>query len=182
MLLGRRSSGNENSNTGREINPPAGAADPNTSLHLASAGNQIRAHHQFIKPMSRSKPVLVGLVTVYGPSILFVFGCAIMGYWAAASLFNSEIPEIAAMFSAFIAAPVGWIWWSYQIVKWKCWAFSTVTEKDAQVLFDRAIKVGLIWPNGSIFNKTEIWTQRDKEKWKKIDPEVTSLFYHPLIL
>ncbi len=75
-----------------------------------------------------------------------------------------------------IAICIGWVWWSYKIVKWKCWAFSQLNLEDSCDLYIKAIEIGLIWPTGSIFNKTEIWTKKDKYNWSQIDSEIRSLF------
>ncbi len=59
-----------------------------------------------------------------------------------------------------------WIWWSFNVVKWKVWAFSNV--RNVHELKRKAIKENLIWPDGSSFEKTEVWNQTEKERWSEI--------------
>lgn len=47
---------------------------------------------------------------------------------------------------------------------------------DSYKLYTKAIGVGLIWPTGSIFYRTEIWTNEDRTKWSKINPEIKAIF------
>lgn len=69
-------------------------------------------------------------------------------------------------FAKLIAAPVGmilaivpaWIWWSVTVPKWRLWALENVD--DWPKLKRRAIATGLIWPDGSIFARTEIKSAR----------------------
>ena len=82
-----------------------------------------------------------------------------------------SVQEIIPGWGIGIAAIIGFIlaWgiWSYLIVKWKLWAFSNV--KNVHELKRKAIENKLIWPDGSIFNKTEIWSSSDKAKWRQIN-------------
>jgi hypothetical protein len=59
-----------------------------------------------------------------------------------------------------------WIWWSFNVVKWKIWAFSNV--RNVHELKRKAIKENLIWPDGSSFEKTEVWNTSSKERWSEI--------------
>ena len=61
-------------------------------------------------------------------------------------------------------------------MKWKYWAFSKLTVEESHELYLKAIAAGLIWPVGSVFNKTEIWTKADKDKWAKLKPEIREIF------
>ncbi|MBS1771438.1 MAG: hypothetical protein JST82_01170 [Bacteroidetes bacterium] len=64
----------------------------------------------------------------------------------------------------FIA--LAWLIWSVQVTKWKVWAFENVT--NVHELEKQAIKSKLIWPAGSIFNKTEVWSAHNKAKWEAL--------------
>ncbi|TFF38023.1 hypothetical protein [Mucilaginibacter psychrotolerans] len=64
---------------------------------------------------------------------------------------------------SFIAA---WLYWSVAIPKWRLWAFANV--RNVHQLKSRAIKEKLIWPDGSIFNKTEIWSASRKLQWASL--------------
>ena len=67
---------------------------------------------------------------------------------------------IVAVSVGFISA---WVFWSFMITKWRLWAFDNV--RNVHELRKRAIKEKLIWPDGTFFEKTEIRTSSDKERW-----------------
>ncbi|GEM_PF-1002038 len=63
---------------------------------------------------------------------------------------------VLAVVASMALSPIGlpWIWWSVSVPKWRIWALRHVDnwpEMEA-----RAVKTGLIWPRGWIFEKTEI--------------------------
>ena len=55
---------------------------------------------------------------------------------------------------------LAWLYWSVMITKWRIWAFENVDNPIT--LKHAAIAEKLIWPDGSIFEKTEIRTVNDK--------------------
>jgi hypothetical protein len=57
----------------------------------------------------------------------------------------------------------GWIAWSIQVPKWRLWAYERV--EDIQELKARAVAAQLVWPDSSIFTRTEIASQ---ETWSRI--------------
>jgi hypothetical protein len=57
----------------------------------------------------------------------------------------------------------GWIAWSVQVPKWRLWAYERV--EDIQELKTRAVASQLVWPDSSIFTRTEIASQ---ETWSRI--------------
>ena len=59
-----------------------------------------------------------------------------------------------------------WIYWSFMITKWRLWAFDNV--RNVHELKKRAIHEKLIWPDDSFFEKTEIRSMADKEKWNTL--------------
>lgn len=64
---------------------------------------------------------------------------------------------------SFVAA---WLCWSIMITKWRLWAFENV--RNVHQLRKRAIQEKLIWPNKSIFEKTEIRSAAEKAKWQSL--------------
>jgi len=66
---------------------------------------------------------------------------------------------LVGMFLGFILA---WLYWSIAITKWKLWAYQNV--EDLVALKQAAVNTYLIWPDGNIFNKTEIKSSADAEK------------------
>jgi len=73
------------------------------------------------------------------------------------------IPGWIATIAGIIGFLSAWIYWSFAELKWKVWAFENVRNRHE--LETRAIEAKLIWPEGSFWNKTEIWTTVDKQKW-----------------
>jgi hypothetical protein len=51
------------------------------------------------------------------------------------------------------------------ITKWRLWAFENV--RNVHELKERAVQAKLIWPDHSIFEKMEIRSASDKERWRK---------------
>lgn len=60
-----------------------------------------------------------------------------------------------------LAFVVAWLYWSIMITKWRLWAFNNV--RNVHELKRRAIQEKLIWPDHSIFEKTEIRNPTDKK-------------------
>ena len=128
------------------------------------------------KKATLSSMINKGLLTVYGPLVSFVIVCGFIANWFATNILKSDIVDFIVMITVLISIFIGWIWWSYKIVKWKYWAFSQLNLDDSYELYSKAIAVGFIWPTGSVFNKTEIWTKDDRVKWTKINPEIKAIF------
>ncbi|MFK8004861.1 MAG: hypothetical protein AB8H03_00760 [Saprospiraceae bacterium] len=85
----------------------------------------------------------------------------ILGFIFSLLLFNTDIHKaipIIAFLSSLIILP--WLYWSFAIVQWRIWAFSNV--RNVHELKRQAIEGKLIWPDDSIFNKTEIRNSRQQ--------------------
>lgn len=128
------------------------------------------------KKTNLSSIINKGLLTVYGPFVSFVVACGFIANWIATHILKSDIVDFIVMISVLTSIFIGWTWWSYKIVKWKYWAFSQLDLNECYELYSKSIAVGLIWPTDSIFNKTEIWTKDDRNKWSKINPEIKAIF------
>lgn len=126
--------------------------------------------------MTLNKLINHGLLIIYGPIVSFVVLCGLVSNWFTENILKVDKPDIIITIAVIAAVMIGWIWWSFKIVKWKYWAFSQIRIEDRYKLYQKAIEVGLIWHTGSIFNRTEIWTKKDKENWKNLKPEIQKLF------
>ncbi|MBK8564571.1 MAG: hypothetical protein IPN76_14860 [Saprospiraceae bacterium] len=84
----------------------------------------------------------------------------------AAGLFFQSISAWVLLVGMIAGIGFAWLWWSFFIVKWRLWAFKNV--RNVHELKTRAIQKGLIWPDDSFFNKTEIWNDEDKAEWQLI--------------
>ena len=67
---------------------------------------------------------------------------------------------IAAVFG--MTAPIwgAWLWWSSTVARWRIWALQNVDNWRA--LEQAAIAGNVIWPRGSIFEKTEFKTPEER--------------------
>ena len=65
---------------------------------------------------------------------------------------------------------LGWLYWSFIITKWRIWAFERV--ENIEELKRQAIEGNLIWKDGSIFEKTEIRTAKQKEILKQLNKRI----------
>ena len=66
----------------------------------------------------------------------------------------------------------GWLYWSVAIPKWRIWAFENVDKRNWKELKHKAIREKLIWPDNSIYNKTELRTEKQKELINKIQEKI----------
>lgn len=66
----------------------------------------------------------------------------------------------------------GWLWWSFNIVKWRIWAFGNTKKSDWYDLRERSIAQNLIWKEGSVFEKTEIRNQKEQQQIDAIAAEI----------
>lgn len=62
---------------------------------------------------------------------------------------------VAIVFGALVIGLVlAWSWWSWNVPKWRLWAYQRVD--DIEKLKKAAVAVGIIWRDGHVFEKTEI--------------------------
>jgi hypothetical protein len=80
---------------------------------------------------------------------------------------NKLAPGYLILLGIALGPLAGWIYWSFAITRWRIWAFTNVD--DINELKSRAISSKLIWPDGHIFEKTEIRTKKEKEIIKKFE-------------
>ena len=115
--------------------------------------------------MSPSRAVLIGQAVVNGPVFLLLFGPASISWWLIGQpkYFGSSggLVVAAVAVGGFCAA---WLWWSLSVPRWRVWAYERVS--DLAQLKQLAVQGGLTWPDGWIFEKTEIKSKRlrDLEK------------------
>lgn len=110
-------------------------------------------------PISVGRAIVIGLVWVNGPIFPIMFGLPLLivsytpwfgGGGDVVGAANGVL--LSAVFVAgFIAA---WLWWSVNVPKWRLWAYERVN--DIPELKRRAVAIGLTWPDGHFFERTEI--------------------------
>ena len=98
-------------------------------------------------------------LTMWGPAVLvaaigWAVGYPLGGFAIAGMIF---FPSIAA----------AWLVWSIQVPRWRLWAYERVD--DLAELKARAVAAQLIWPEGHLFEKTEIRTRRTREALRRLE-------------
>lgn len=118
--------------------------------------------------ISVTRAIWVGLIAVNGPVLLIMFGPLL--------LFGQMVNQgtIARTYNwlGLIVLAVGfvlaWLWWSISVPRWRLWAYERVT--DIPLLKVRAVTVGLTWPDGHVFGKTEIKSKSHVQREHELDP------------
>lgn len=98
--------------------------------------------------ISVARAVLIGTLIVNGP----VFALLAVGV-VVATLLTPQIGNWAVV-ALVIGFALAWLWWSLTVPHWRLWAYARVAS--IAELKSRAIAVGLTWPDGSLFARTEI--------------------------
>ena len=62
---------------------------------------------------------------------------------------------------------LAWLWWSLAVPRWRLWAYERV--ENIPHLKERAIAVGLIWPDGHFFARTEVKSKAHALREKQLD-------------
>jgi hypothetical protein len=97
---------------------------------------------------SIAKAISIGLLVVNGPVLLLLLGPVL------AIVLKPEWSELSVAYPIFWV--MAWLWWSLSIPRWRLWAYKRV--EHVQALKRAAVASGLTWPDGWIFEKTEIKT------------------------
>ncbi len=80
-----------------------------------------------------------------------------------------NLPVILIIFAGLVIVglPLGWLYWSYAVPKWKLWAYARVD--DVPALKRAAVRAGLIWPDNHLFEKTEICSKAMRQEILKLE-------------
>jgi hypothetical protein len=110
------------------------------------------------KVMSVGVAILVGQLVVNLPVLIIIFAISSVGIVFTTFLgltlsFPGWVFPLGTIVSVAIGALIGWIWWSFSVPRWRKWALQKGTPEDQ--LQKWAMITGLVWPKGSIFEKTE---------------------------
>jgi uncharacterized membrane protein YciS (DUF1049 family) len=114
-----------------------------------------------------------GQLFINFPVMIVMFGFMGISYYLNKIDF---IPKSIMIISFVISFILGWLVWSFTIAKWRIWAFEKINEKFHDELKTEAIKAKLIWPDGHIFEKTEIRNNEQKAKIKAINDRIIELY------
>lgn len=121
--------------------------------------------------------ITIGLVWVNGPVMLLLIGLPLTVYKGIqivlqvlavpSHVANAAVPVVilSSFAIGFVAA---WTWWSITVPKWRLWAYERVD--DIPKLKEQAVAVGLTWPDGHVFENTEIKTEEQRRRERELDP------------
>jgi hypothetical protein len=111
--------------------------------------------------VSVDRAVTIGLLWVNGPVFLLMFGpLAAFVVADRAGLVRPQLQWLGA--GAFgVGWLLAWLWWSLTVPKWRLWAYERVI--DIVELKRAAVAATLIWPDGSIFERTEIKSRAHRQ-------------------
>ncbi len=111
------------------------------------------------KPLHVGIAILVGQLIVNLPVILIILGLFAIGIVLLLVL-DTRFPSLPGwsfllgVLAIIIIGPlVGWLWGSFSVPRWRKWALRNGVPEDK--LQKWAVITGLVWPKGSIFEKTE---------------------------
>jgi hypothetical protein len=105
------------------------------------------------------RAVLIGQLVVNLPVVSIMGLAFLLAYvlkgptWAPIALLLAVIPA--------------WLWWSFMVPRWREWAKRQgVDENETQLIGERS---GLVWPEGSIFEKTEFHSRKSATVERQIE-------------
>lgn len=104
-----------------------------------------------MQSISVNQAIARGVGMVYGPPFFLAMGLPLLMLALAGPL---NIPYSIAGACVALGFVLAWIRWSLQVPRWRVWALEHVDDSDA--LHQRAVQVGIEWPYGHIFERTEI--------------------------
>jgi hypothetical protein len=113
--------------------------------------------HERNAHQSVAAAVAAGTVYINVPALMLTVGPVLLvgRYFSQLSvqLGSDNRTALLGLIALVAGFAAGWCWWAYTVPKWRIWAYERVTDIDA--LDQWAINVGLTWPNGSFFARTE---------------------------
>jgi hypothetical protein len=106
-----------------------------------------------------NKAIMRGQLVVNIPVMIIMFGTGYVLYQLSSS---HLVHKLVFLPGSFVLAPlIAWVYWSFAITKWRIWALTNV--EDHFELKQDAITGGLIWEDGSFFERTEIRSAKEKK-------------------
>ncbi len=98
--------------------------------------------------------VLVGILLVNGPVLVLLVGPSFLAVRSGQERFW---PATLAL--SLVAA---WSWWSFSVPRWRLWAYERVQSTGALQWW--ALATGLVWPRGSVFERTEFKSASHRQR------------------
>lgn len=119
--------------------------------------------------MSIRKVLNRGHLMLTIPTMCFLFLLPFASYLVSSQFLGGNDSGIVVLVSILVGLVLGWLSWSYFVVKWKIYAFEEMDKSEWGELYNRAVAEKLIWEFGSIFERTEIRSKEEKEKLASIE-------------
>lgn len=118
--------------------------------------------------ISVSKAIWCGLLLVNGPVFVLLVGpLAMFALLVESGTIARDYNWVGiALFPASFG--LAWLWWSFAVPRWRLWAYERVA--DISALKQDAVVVGLTWPEGHVFGKTEIKSKAQQVRERELDP------------
>ena len=100
----------------------------------------------------------------YGHRLVNVPVLLVMLGWALLSILVAYLTSSLANLSLGLFGPVvAWPVWSWLIPRWRDWVIDQGLQPDD--VQDLAVAANLIWPRGSLFERTECRRRNGKRGW-----------------
>lgn len=116
--------------------------------------------------MTTNKAIRRGQLLINVPVLIIILGTPGLCLY----LVSLEILESQYVLLGFLVGFLfAWLYWSFAITQWRIWALSKT--EDPFELRLQAENVGLIWPEGSFFEKTEIRTSRQNHLIQELEKQ-----------
>jgi hypothetical protein len=106
------------------------------------------------RALSPAKAVLVGHLVVNVPVLVIIALVGLVGDVLIGShlAWGTSLP-IGWVVGLLAGCAVAWLWWSWSVPRWRRWALRRGAAPDQ--LQRLAAATLLVWPKGSIFERTE---------------------------
>ncbi len=123
-----------------DISNPKSSAEQEKTISIGKA--------IFVGQLVVNLPVLIIILVVSGLGILLT-----LSFLEPLSSLQVWVLILGFVTPIIVGASAGWLWWSFSVPRWRRWALQNGAPEDE--LQARAVVVGLVWPKGSFFEKTE---------------------------
>ena len=108
-----------------------------------------------------------GVLTVNGPVRALLIMPALTAFAVGTVMNGRQAAWTWASIAFAMSWPIAWLTWSILTPRWRLWAYQRVD--DLQTLKQRAVDQGLIWPEGWIFEKTEIASSTLRKQLRELE-------------
>jgi hypothetical protein len=72
-------------------------------------------------------------------------------------------PRVGLLIGVFAGPGTAWIWWSFMVPRWRDWVIDNGLHADD--VQRAAALTGLVWPRGSLFERTEFRRRNGTRGW-----------------